>query len=143
MLDVQERNMAKGRGEDRKAETPLLEWIAAAVGLLLTLGVLGSLGWEAMQGSGKAPPVIETTIDRVTPTPAGYVVELTLRNRSPATAATVEVEGELTKDDGTIITSTTTLDYVPGESTRKAGLFFKDDPRLHRLEIRPLGFIEP
>ena len=35
------------------------------------------------------------------------------------------------------------LDYLPGESVRPAGLFFTRDPRAHRLEIRPAGFVAP
>lgn len=131
----------KHQGE--RSRPPLLEWIAAAIGLLLTLAVLGALGWEGLKGSGRNPPAIETQVSRIVPTRAGYVVEIELRNRSSATAAAVEVEGELTKADGTTATSTATVDYVPGESTRNAGLFFKDDPRRHRLEVRALGFAEP
>ncbi|MBM0169392.1 hypothetical protein [Altererythrobacter sp. C41] len=136
---------ARRRESRRRARTgqPLLEWIAAAIGLLLTLAVLGALGWESVKGSGARPPAIEASIGAITPTPAGYVVEVELRNRSSATAAAVEVEGELTKADGTVATSTTTVDYVPGDSTRKAGLFFQDDPRRHRVDVRALGFAEP
>lgn len=140
MADETHSNGSRGSAQ---SGPPLLEWIAAAVGLLLTLGVLGALGWESLKGAGTRPPAIETGIGGITPTRTGYVVEIELRNRSSATAAAVEVEGELTKADGTVATSTTTVDYVPGDSTRKAGLFFEDDPRRHRLEVRALGFAEP
>lgn len=139
-------NGGKSNGRSRRAERsspPPLEWIAAAIGLLLTLAVLGALGWESLKGSGNRTPVIETSISGITPTPVGYVVEIELHNRSSVTAAAVEVEGELTKADGTVATSTTTVDYVPGDSRRNAGVFFKDDPRRHRLEVRALGFAEP
>lgn len=125
------------------AATPALEWIAAALGLLLTLGILGVIGWEAAAGGGDEPPAIEARVDRVVPTSGGFVLELVLENRGPATAAAVEVEGELTKPDGTVATSSATIDYVPGESSRRAGLFFTDDPRVGRLEVRALGYAEP
>lgn len=139
------RDERAGGGRRRSAQSgpPLLEWIAAAIGLLLTLAVLGALGWESLKGSDNQPPVIETGIGGITPTRAGYVVEIELRNRSSVTAAAVEVEGELTRADGTVATSATTVDYVPGDSTRNAGLFFEDDPRRHQLEVRALGFAEP
>lgn len=132
----------RSRGKAPSAPPPL-EWIAAAIGLLLTLAVLGALGWESANGSGDSPPVIEVSVDRITATPVGYVVEVELHNHASATAAAVEVQGELTKADGTVATSATTIDYVPGESTRNAGLLFEDDPRRHRLEVRALGFSEP
>lgn len=131
------------QGRKRSSQPPLLEWISAGVGLLLTLAVLGALTWEGLAGSNGTPPAVEATISRITPVRAGYVVEIELRNRSSATAAAVEIEGELTRSDGTTATSTATVDYVPGESTRNAGLFFEDDPRRHRVEVRALGFAEP
>ena len=138
-----EKTRSRRSRRPARSGPPLLEWIAAAIGLLLTLAVLGTLGWESVKGSHVEPPAIEAGIGAITPTPAGYVVEVELRNRSSATAAAVEVEGDLTKADGTVVTSTTTVDYVPGDSTRKAGLFFKDDPRRHRLDVRAVGFAEP
>ena len=123
--------------------TPLLEWIAAGIGLLLTLGILGSISWEAVKGGGEAAPAIEVTVERVTPVAAGYVVEVRARNHSPATAAAVQIEGELDKGSAEPVTSSATIDYVPGESDRRAGLFFTDDPRAHKLEVRALGYAKP
>ena len=123
--------------------TPLLEWIAAGAGLMLTLGVLGSIGWEALQGGGEAAPAIEVTVERVMPVAAGYVVEVRATNRSPATAAAVQIEGELDKGGAEPVTSSATIDYVPGESDRRAGLFFTDDPRAYPLEVRALGYAKP
>ena len=125
------------------ADTPALEWIAAGIGLLLTLAILGTIGWEMIAGRGDRPPAIEARVERIVPTGSGYVAEIALRNGSPATAAAVQVEGELTKPGGEVVTSSVTLDYVPGESTRHAGLFFKDDPHAGRLEVRTLGYAEP
>ncbi|PWG02048.1 hypothetical protein [Sphingosinicella humi] len=142
--------MAEDRKTGRKSrrggahpDTPALEWIAAAIGLVLTLAILGAMAWEAWVGSGDRLPAIEARIERIVPAGTGYVAEIVLDNRSPSTAAAVEVEGELTKSDGTTATSTATIDYVPGASVRRAGLVFTDDPRRGRLEIRVLGYSEP
>jgi uncharacterized protein (TIGR02588 family) len=124
-------------------DTPALEWIAAAIGLLLTFAIIGAMAWEAWAGGGERVPAIEARVEKVTRTDIGYVVEIRLENRAPATAAAVEVEGELTKPDGTTSTSVATIDYVPGASMRRAGLFFADDPRQGRFEIRVLGYAEP
>jgi uncharacterized protein (TIGR02588 family) len=139
-----EAKRSKHKGaKGNAADTPALEWIAAGLGLLLTLAMLGTIGWEMIAGGGDRPPAIEARIERIVPTGGGYVVEIALRNESPATAAAVQVQGELTKPDGEVATSGATLDYVPGESTRHAGLFFKEDPRLGRLEVRTLGYAQP
>ena len=140
---MSEGRKSAGGKKSGHAETPALEWIAAAVGLVMTLGILGSMGWEAMTGGGGGPAAIEARVERIVPTSAGYVAEIALRNDSPTSAAAVQIEGELTKADGTVATSQATVDYVPGESTRRAVLSFTDDPRRARLEVRVLGFAEP
>jgi uncharacterized protein (TIGR02588 family) len=122
---------------------PAIEWVAAAVGLLLTLGILGAMAWDAWVGGSGQVPSIEARVEQVIATPAGYVVKIILDNRSPATAAGVEVAGTVTKTDGTMSMSSATIDYVPGGSTRMAGLFFADKPEPGQLEVRVLGYAEP
>jgi uncharacterized protein (TIGR02588 family) len=124
-------------------DTPALEWVAAAIGLLLTFTILGSMAWEAYVGGGDRVPAIEARVERVVRTGTGYVAEIELDNSSPATAAAVEVVGEVTKPDGTTATSAATIDYVPGASVRRMGLFFTEDPRQGRLDVRVLGYSEP
>ena len=126
-----------------QAREPLLEWIAAGIGLILTLGIVAVIGREAIGGEASQPPAIEVSARRLVPTPSGYLVEIVAVNRSGATAAAVQIEGELMAGDTAVETSSLTLDYVPGHATRKGGLFFTRDPRRHRLELRALGYQEP
>ena len=126
------------------SRTPLLEWIAGAVGLLVTLAMFGIIGWEAFAGSDETPPAIEASVERVTPLARGYVVEVRLQNHSRETAAAVQIEGELPGGGGQPpVTSTSTIDYVPGESVRHVGLVFREDPRRRGLAVRVTGFSEP
>lgn len=129
--------------EAPKPQIPALEWIAATVGLAMTLGMFGVIGWGALKGNGERPPAVEAVVERITPVAAGYVVEVALRNHSPSTAAAVEIEGELMNDGAAVETSNATVDYVPGESVRRAGLFFTEDPGRHELEVRAIGYAEP
>jgi uncharacterized protein (TIGR02588 family) len=131
------------RGEADRQSTPPLEWLASGIGLVLTLGMLGLIGWQAYQGMEAPPPTISVAAERIVQTDNGFVVEVTARNRSPATAAAVESEGALKQGDQTVATSKAVLDYVPGNSERRGGLFFKEDPRPYQLELRPLGYAEP
>ena len=139
-MTQQKRQAQRNRADDR---TPLLEWIASGVGLLLTLFMLGAIGWEAASGGADRPPSISVSVGRMMPVESGFAVEVVADNRSAATAAAVQIEGKLTRSDGSVETSSVTLDYVPGDSTRKAGLFFTGDPRRSRLEVRTLGFVRP
>lgn len=122
--------------------TPALEWIAFGIGLLITCAVLGVIGSEIARGGGERPPAIEVSVERVTATATGYVVEVMATNRSQTTAAAVQIEGRLTSGED-VATSSATIDYIPGESGRGAGLFFEEDPRAHPFELRALGYAEP
>ena len=133
--------MARGRKEE--AKEPLLEWIAAGIGLVLTLGIVAVIGREAIGGEAEQPPAIEVKAESLVPISSGYRVGIAAVNRSGATAAEVQVEGRLMAGDVPVETSGLTLDYVPGHATRKGGLFFARDPRRHRLELRALGYQEP
>ena len=122
--------------------TPLAEWIAAGAGLLLTLGVLGYAGWEAVQEDG-APPEVVVAATEVRRSGAGYLVEFEARNRSVETASAVAVRGELRAAAGGVEESRAVLDYVPGRGRTKGGLYFTQDPRAGRLTLRAEGYLEP
>jgi uncharacterized protein (TIGR02588 family) len=125
------------------AREPLLEWIAAGLGLLLTLALLAVIGREAIAGETSEPPAIELRAASVRPLPSGFLVEVVASNRSGGTGAGVQVEGALKSGSVAVETSDFTFDYVPGHAERKGGLFFRQDPRRHRLELRALGYQAP
>lgn len=132
-----------GRRRKEEAREPLLEWAAAAIGLVLTLGIVAVIGREAISGEAAQPPAIEVMVESLGAMPSGYRVGIAAVNRSGGTAAEVEVEGSLMAGDTLVEASNLTFDYVPGHATRKGGLFFTRDPRRHRLELRALGYQEP
>lgn len=119
-----------------------LERIAATIGLLLALGIFGVIGWQAQNGQHEQPPALVASVERVTANTGGYVVEVTVQNRSDATAAGVVIEGEL-KAGSSGEKSQATISYIPGRSRRSAGLIFRDDPRSASLDLRVLGFERP
>ncbi len=120
-----------------KPKTPLLEWIASAVGLVLTLGVTAMIARDAFNGSASMAPDIEIVVLEQRQVGGRWLVRFDAHNRSPATAAEVTIEGALPGGE----TSTATIDYIPGRSTRGGGLIFSTEPRDVRL--RPLGFQDP
>jgi uncharacterized protein (TIGR02588 family) len=125
------------------AETPMLEWIAAGVGLVFLLGVLIAIGHDALTGASQAPPAIEIEQSSITKTTNGYVVSFVAHNRSGGTAAALEVEAQLTDGYGKIETSSATLDYVPGHGDAHGGVYFYSNPRAGRLTLRALGYQRP
>ena len=139
-MDNEERSAGPQSGTK---SVPVLERIAAGVGLALMLAIVGSVGWKAYQETGDQPPSIEVRTERIVAAGGGWVVEFMAVNRSPSTAAAVQIEGRLSRDGGEVATSQTSLDYVPGRSERGGGLFFEEDPRAHELSLRALGYTEP
>jgi len=118
-------------------QTPLLEWIAAAVGLLLILGVAAVIARDAFNGSADMAPDLEVVVRDQQRVGDRWLVRFDAHNRSPITAAQVAIEGVLPGGE----TSMATIDYIPGRSTRGGGLVFSTEPRDVRL--RPLGFQDP
>lgn len=120
-----------------KPKPPLLEWIAAAAGLLLVLGVMGVIARDAFNGSAGTTPDIAVAAIRARPVGSGWVVEFEARNVASVTAAQVTIEGRLPGGE----TATATIDYVPGRSVRRGGLFFGAEPL--GVELRALGYQDP
>ena len=122
--------------------TPLLEWIAAGLGLVLTVGAVGYLVGEGLRPEA-GPPVLMVSAERISPTPAGYAVDVQVQNRSRTTAAAVEIEGVLRAPGQEPETAAVTFDYVPGLSRRTGGLVFQADPRRFPLTLTAKGHVAP
>ena len=118
------------------------EWVAAAVSTALVLAVVGYMLYDAV-ARPQTPPSITVQADSVLRANGLWLVEFQARNHGHQTAAQVKVEGALMDGGEAVETSEAVLDYVPGESVRRGGLFFTRDPRAHRLELRALGYQEP
>lgn len=119
----------------------LVEWIVAGAGAAIVVGVLLFLLFHI--ADEQTPPDIHLTVDSVHAGP-NYLVEVDVVNRGTRAAADMSIEGELLSDAGVAVeTSSATLDYLPGRAKRRVGLFFQQDPRAHRLQLRATGYREP
>lgn len=125
------------------AGTPLLEWIAAGVGLVCLVFLLGTISYDALRGGDRVPPDISVRLHSASRTRDGYVVTFEAFNRGGAAAASLEIEGRLTDGDQAIETSTATIDYVAGHGSSEGGLFFVHNPAHLTIQVRPLGFQAP
>ena len=133
--------MAGGSAKPRPGAA--VEWIAGAVGLVLTLALLGFIGWRALTGDGHSPPELELRVERVVRAGDAYVAQFVVHNRAEQTAEGVEIEGKLSGGTGEPETSTATFDYIPGGSAVRGGLYFSSDPRTGDLRLRALGHTRP
>lgn len=126
----------------RPRRTPWLEWVAAGIGLALTASVVGVIGREALMGDSSAP-AIELKAMGVEKTATGYVLTFKATNVGGRPAAQVLVEGELAVAGAEPETAEATFDYVPDQSSRIGGLFFKADPSSGAVTLSSRGFVEP
>ncbi|HXF61214.1 MAG TPA: hypothetical protein VNK95_06335 [Caldilineaceae bacterium] len=138
------KESSKQQGRKGQA-TPFWETVVGVIGLLMVLGVLGFLVYEALQPT--SPPAIELHVEGITQNAGGYLVQVQAANRGGSTAAAVVVEGSLLASNAAaaqpVETSEITIDYIPENSSRQAGLFFAEDPAQYRLELRVKGYVEP
>jgi len=128
--------------ERRKPPAPSRwEWFVAAVGAVLLVATLAFLLHDALSASTPAQPAI--SILDVQRQQGRYVVRLRVDNAGERTAARLRLHATLS-DAGTVLEEAETeFDYVPGRSSREAGLFFRNDPRVHTLQVVPRSYQEP
>lgn len=136
-----EEDESKKNGEQGLASSRW-EWVAACIGFVLVAGAIGFLLREGL-GSPATPPEITVEVDSILPAGSGFLVEFHARNDGGRTASALQIEGVLRVSAEEEEVSSVTLDYLPPESERSAGLFFSHDPRLGELEIRPTGYQRP
>lgn len=128
--------------EKRSVTTSPWEWVAACIGFILVAGAIILLVIEGLSDDG-VPPAITLEVDSIVQAGSGYLVEFSARNAGDRTASAVLIEGVLRVPEEEEEVSSVTLDYLPAESRRSAGLFFSHDPRIGTLELRPLGYQRP
>jgi uncharacterized protein (TIGR02588 family) len=125
-------------------ETPFWEKMVGVLGLLIVLGVLGFLIYEATQP--QTEPEIVAELQAVTPQAGGYLVAFAASNQGRKTAAAVAVEGALYDPAGgpePVETAEITFDYIPDQSDRTGSFVFAHDPRQYELRLHVKGFIDP
>lgn len=118
--------------------TSLLEWIVAAIGLLVVIFSIGFVSYKAITSEDEPPDLlIKSTSTKKLPN--GYLVEFKVINKGDRTAANVVIEGKLSNGE----TKTIAIDYVASKSEQEGGMFFTDDPQQNDLEIKAVGYENP
>lgn len=125
-----------------RARTPVAEWIAAAIGGAMTLGVIGYTVFEGVT-AGDSHPRLQVEADAPRRSGAGYVVPIVVSNDAHGTAAAVEVRGTLSAGGTVVEERRVVITYVPGKGEAHGGLLFERDPRGYLLSVTPEGYEEP
>lgn len=121
---------------------PFWEWVVACIGLVLVLGSIGFMLYQAIAGD-PSPPQVTVQTEAIRALGHGYLVQIRAINQGGAAAANVNIEGVLTNHSGRVEVSETILDYIPARSYRQGGLFFTHDPQQFHMQLRAMGYAEP
>ncbi|MBW3636319.1 MAG: hypothetical protein KY445_07625 [Armatimonadetes bacterium] len=116
-----------------------LEWTVFALSLILIIGVLGFLGFEAISGA-PTPPRLEVSLGEPLKVGKQMLVPVGVENRGATTAQGVEIEVSRRGRDQT---ATFSLPHVPRGGQRQGWVVFEAPLQKSELESRVLGYQEP
>ncbi|MDB5751488.1 MAG: hypothetical protein JWP65_1909 [Ramlibacter sp.] len=133
---------AAAPGPGQQGPPPFWEWMVAGLGLLLVLACLGYLVVQALAGP-PTPPDPKIDVVAVHAQGGRFLVELRVTNSGRATAEALKIGGDLKQGDTVLEHSETEFQFLPGESSRQAGLFFVRDPRRFTLELQAVSYQAP
>lgn len=124
-----------------------LEWSVFALGLVLLIGTVGYLGYEASV-HGRKPAALSVTLGEPwspDSNPASVVVPVTVHNEGGHTAVDVTVEVALTDPRASEPGERRQLGFafVPRHSSRSGALVFEQRPPPGALRAQVLGYLEP
>lgn len=125
------------KGRKSIAPRPVLQWIAAGLGVGVTVGAAAVILAEALQPV--RPVALSVAVEGVRQSGPDRVFELAVSNSGSETAAGVEIVGE----DGEGATASVTLDYVPGDGEASAVLAFPRDTTGETPSFSVAGWSEP
>lgn len=121
--------------------TPVLEWVAAGLGALLTLSLVGALLGDVLKGDGRPPEFLVRKMQTVA-LRDGHLVKIEVRNIGDAPAEQVEIEGLLRSAQGEERVSLA-FDEIAARSSRQGGLIFKAHPEEGQLKLAAKAYIAP
>jgi uncharacterized protein (TIGR02588 family) len=134
--------MATPKANAQRKRIPLSEWIVASIGAVLVLASIAIL-IHGVVTSTDSPPVLRVRVASIERAGGQYLVMIEVGNQGGATAAEARIEAELRQQGAVVERSETTVDYIPRNSIRRAGLLFDRDPGAHELTLRASGYREP
>lgn len=131
------------KNDGQKETTPsILEWIIAAVGLILVAAAFGYILYRTVAAKN-TPPDLTVKIESITQISAGYLVKFRVANSGEKTAAAVNLRGTLKNGEAVEESGNLTISYVPAHSEREGGILFEKNPQNYQLQIRADGYANP
>lgn len=133
---------AKKTAEKSRVEKNRLEWLVFGLGLLLVLGTVGFLVWDAVQGAG-SPPDLSVVLGHPEPRAGSWAVPVAVRNHGGETAEGAHVVVTLELPGGEKEEAELDVAFVPRGSQRQGWVHFLHPPETGRMTGRVSGYEQP
>ncbi len=126
-----------------KLQKNWLEWSVFAVGLVLVLGTLGYLVYDALT-MGSEPPVIEIRLEPTVERAGNYIIPVSIKNNGDQTAEGIHIEVQLIQQGRELERSEFVVAFLPRQATREGWVTFKTNPATaEQITARVLGYEKP
>jgi uncharacterized protein (TIGR02588 family) len=125
-----------------RVEKNRLEWAVFGVGLVLVLGTVGALVWDALRSS-EGPPDLAVHLGPPQRRGESWAVPVTVHNRGGETAEGVRVDVVLELPGGVREEAELEAAFVPRGSRRHGWVHFVHPPASGRLTGRVVGYEHP
>lgn len=122
--------------------TPLWENLIGLAGLLLLCAGFIYLTWTKITDD-KSPSTVSFLVSGVAQSGTDYAVTVTVKNDGFQSLASLQVEAVLIGEDAQEERNSLEVDYLPSNSTREIGFYFRQNPALGKLEFRALSYQVP
>lgn len=126
----------------RASDTPRLEWLLGIFGLALLVAGVSYLTYRGITHPPEPGPVVVTVLD-VHPAGGLHIVKFSVRNDGSENLSHLYLTARLSDGDTEIESAQAFIDYLPGHSEQRGGVYLRNDPRQHTLRIYPAGYMEP
>ncbi len=137
--------MADARTKANEAEagddTPLLEWVAGAIGAALFATALVLTLHPATRP--RQPPDVTARVEAVSRVAGGWLVAFKAQNAGGETAENVTVTATLEDGGEAVETRRAEIGFLPTHATRTAAIVFARDPQGLEIVLHPEGFELP
>lgn len=119
-----------------------LEWTVFGLSLVLVVGVVGYLVFDAAT-IGDAPPTLTLELGETLAQSGGFAVPVTVTNRGDETAEDVQIEVVLMQNGEEIEHGEFSIAFVPRGSQAEGWVMFREDPAGGELAAKVLGYEQP
>ena len=126
----------------RSSATPRLEWLLGTFGALVLASGVSFLVYQGLN-HGNEPGAVVVSVTEIRNVGSAHLVRFRVRNEGSETLNHLHLTAYLKDGEVQIESAQAVIDYLPGRSEQEGGVYLRNDPHRHALQIDPAGFMKP